>query len=103
MTEISVAMQQVIIQLSSENDALETALANARTENERLIVASEAMEAMEFSLLIANGRASLGERWVEMAVKIIQDGFDLMPVPEMLRWHGARAFLDSVPRKGDAK
>jgi len=100
MTEISVAMQQVIIQLSSENDALETALANARTENERLIVASEAME---FSFLIANGRASLGERWIEMAVKIIQDGFDLMPVPEMLRWHGARAFLDSVPRKGDAK
>ena len=100
MTEISVAMQQVIIQLSSENDALETALANARTENERLIVASEAME---FSFLIANGRASLGERWVEMAVKIIQDGFDLMPVDESLAWSGAKPFLDNAPRKGGAK
>jgi len=93
-------LQQVIIQLSSENDALETALANARTENERLIVASEAME---FRLLIANGRASLGERWVEMAVKIIQDGFDLMPVDESLAWSGAKPFLDNAPRKGGAK
>jgi len=77
MIEISVQMQKVINEITEVNGLLETSLANATDEIERL------------TALVVD------------AFGIIQHGVDLMPVNQLLKWDGARAFLNFVRLKGD--
>ena len=77
MTEISVQMQKVINELMEVNGLLETSLANATDEIERL------------------------QAIVVKAFEVIQHGVDLMPVNEYLQWGDARVFLDFVRLKED--